>query len=275
MTNPNQSLETKQKSLADNVLARVKEYQGSRNIVLPKNYEASNALKAAWLTLQETVTRDKKPVLEACTQTSIANTLFKMVIQGLNPDKKQCYFVAYGNTLTLMRSYQGTIAVAKRVGNVLDVSSNVIYKGDEFEYAIDAKTGKKQLVKHVQKIENINFENILGAYAIVTTEKGTDLEVMTMQQIRKSWEQGAAGGKSGAHTNFTDEMCCKTVESRACKPYINTSDDADIYEDPEPMVIQATEVEEEIVENANTKEIGFTETQEEIKTEENKEAAPY
>ncbi len=38
-----------------------------------------------------------------------------------------------------------------------------------------------------------------------------------MDQIRKSWQQGAAKGNSGAHNNFTDQMCKKTVISRACK----------------------------------------------------------
>lgn len=278
MTNPNQELEKAQKNLADSVLVRVKEYQTQRNIVLPKNYEASNALKSAWLMLQETLTKDKRPVLEVCSKDSIANSLFKMVVQGLNPDKKQCYFIAYGTTLTMSRSYHGTIAVAKRVGGVLDISSNVIYKGDEFEYSIDENTGKKKLVKHVQKIENINFDNIIGAYAIIRTENTTDLEVMTFAQIKKAWEQGATKGTSGAHTNFTDEMCCKTVESRACKPYINTSDDSDIYEEPEPIVIKDVEVQEEISEKANTIEIGFeqqTEVVTEVKTEAETTQAPY
>lgn len=275
-----QEIEKKQKTLADNILLKVKDMQEHRNIVLPKNYVAENALKSAWLILQGVQTRDKKPVLDVCTKDSIANALFSMVVQGLNPDKKQCYFIAYGNSLQLQRSYHGTIAVAKRVGGVVHVASNVVYEGDEFEYSVDNKTGKKQLVKHIQKLENINFEKIKGAYAIVTDEKGeSELEVMTMLQIRKAWEQGTMGGKSGAHTNFTDEMCCKTVESRACKPYINSSDDADIYEEPEPMIIQAEEVKAEIQENANAKEIGFAEEQpiqeikEEVKSE--GETAPY
>ncbi len=279
MTNPNESLEKTRKTLADDVLIRVKEYQTGRNIVLPKNYEASNALKSAWLMLQETVNRDKKPVLEVCSKDSIANALFSMVIQGLNPDKKQCYFVAYGAKLTLMRSYHGTIAVAKRVGGIVDVTSNVIYNDDEFEYSIDETTGKKKLVKHIQKLENIDFAKIKGAYAIVHTEKGSELEVMTFSQIKKAWEQGAAKGTSGAHLNFTDEMCCKTVESRACKSYINTSDDSDIYEEPEPIIIKDVEVQEEIAEKANTIEIGFeqqTEVVTEVKTEvATEEKAPY
>lgn len=267
-------IEKKQSNLSDSVLKRVQEYQSARNIVLPKNYEPSNALKSAWLMLQETQTRDKKPVLEACSQSSIANALFKMVVQGLNPDKKQCYFIAYGTTLTMMRSYHGTIAVAKRVGGVKSVSSNVIYEGDEFEYAVEPETGKKYLVKHIQKLENIDFDKIKGAYAIViTNDEKSELEVMTIAQIRKAWEQGGTKGESGAHKNFTDEMCCKTVESRACKPYINTSDDSDIYEEQEPIVVETKEVEDEIESNANTIEIGFSEEQPE-QTEKSTEVQP-
>jgi recombination protein RecT len=38
-------------------------------------------------------------VLQACTRDSIANALLDMAVQGLNPAKKQGYFIAYGKQL--------------------------------------------------------------------------------------------------------------------------------------------------------------------------------
>ena len=37
-------------------------------------------------------------------------------LQGLEVDKKQCYFIVYGDKLTMFRSYYGDVAVAKKNG---------------------------------------------------------------------------------------------------------------------------------------------------------------
>ena len=140
-----------------------------------------------------------------------------MVIKGLSVAKKQCYFIVAGDQLTFWEDYRGKLMRTKRDTEVADVNGQVVYKGDEFVYTVD-EMGKYQLVKHETKMENINLQNIVGAYAVVLMKDGTRwLEVMTMDQIRKSWQQGAAKGNSGAHNNFTDQMCKKTVISRACK----------------------------------------------------------
>lgn len=252
-----------EKTLADNVLNKVNEFQKNKSIALPDNYSPENALKSAWLILLETKDRDGKFALSVCTKESIANAMLEMVIQGLNPVKKQCYFIVYGSKLVLQRSYHGNVALAKRLGGVKSVVSNAIYNDDVFEYEVDMETGSKKITKHIQKLENIDSDKVKGAYAIVTMENGSKfIEVMNMHQIRKSWEQGATKGKSPAHNNFADEMAKKTVISRACKLFISTSDDADVYEEIDPMTIQVTAVEEEIAQNANTKTIGFEPVQE-------------
>ncbi|MEN6622058.1 MAG: recombinase RecT [Smithella sp.] len=239
-----------ERNISDQVLARINQFQEAGALTLPKDYSAENSLKSAFLILQETVDRDKKPVLTVCTKESVASALLDMVVQGLSPMKKQCYFIAYGNKLQCSRSYQGAVAVAKRVG-MKEVVANVIYEGDEFIYEIIPETGRKRVVRHDQKLENIDLKKIIGAYAITEMENGVkDVTLMNMLQIRNAWLQGAAKGNSGAHTNFTDEMCCKTVIQRACKPIINSSDDSHLYDDEDK------EVREQKV-DANVEEIGF------------------
>lgn len=241
-----------ERNICDSVLTRVGQYQNAKEIRLPDNYSPENALKSAFLILKETVDRDKKPVLESCTRESIANTLLDMVVQGLSPVKKQCYFIAYGNRLQLSRSYQGGIVVAKRVG-LKEIVANVIYEGDTFEYEINPENGRKRLLKHDQDFMNIDLKKIKGAYAVYELTDGTkDLELMNIVQIRKAWEQGASKGASGAHNNFTDEMCKKTVYGRACKSIINSSDDANLFNDNEE------ENDADVKPIANIEEIAFT-----------------
>lgn len=205
------------KNISDNVLARVTELEQAGELVLPTGYTAGNALKMAWLNLQNVRDRNNRPALEVCKQASICNALLEMVIKGLSVAKKQCYFIVAGDQLTCREDYRGKLMRAKRDTEVADVNAQVVYKDDNFVYTVDDK-GRYQLVKHETKLENINLSAIVGAYAVVITKDGDRwIEVMTMDQIRKSWQQGAAKGNSGAHNNFTDQMCKKTVISRACK----------------------------------------------------------
>lgn len=244
-----------QRNVCDEVIARVNKLEQDKMLVLPKDYAVENHLKAAWLILQETVDRNNKPVLEVCTKPSIANCLLDMTLQGLSASKKQCYFVAYGNKLTLMRSYFGTVAIAKRTGNIkTEPIANVVYEGDEFIYEIDPDTGLTHIVKHTQKMENINMQQIKGAYAIVKLANGqTQVTVMSIQQIKAAWAQGRGGGNTKAHTNFTDEMCKKTVIGRACKMVINSSDDAWLY-DGKRDEMDASAEREEIINQAEQEE---------------------
>ena len=198
-------------------------------LTFPPNYSVSNALNSAYLILQETVDSQKQPVLKSCSKQSIAAALIDMTVQGLNPMKKQCYFVAMGGKLKLMRSYQGTMAVAKRCG-VKKITAEVIYEGDEFEYHIE--NGVKYIDKHIQDFMNIDTAKIKGAYAVLTLEDGsTYTEIMNINQIKKAWARGY-GYKDGqgVHSEFADQMAKKTVVNRACKNIINSSDDGYLTE---------------------------------------------
>lgn len=232
----------------------------------PKNYSVENALNAAYLMLQDMTWKDKNNgwkemrVLDTCTKQSIASSLMDMAVQALNPIKKQCYFVKFGNKLTLMRSYQGTQAVAKRCG-VNKIVAEVIYEGDTFYYHIE--NGYKVLDKHEQDFMNIDNEKIKGAYAVLTLDDGTTyLEIMNINQIMSAWKKGS-GYKDekkgeGVHYEFADQMAKKTVINRACKNFINSSDDSDILEafnsttENEYVDPIDAEVEHDIVEIANS-----------------------
>jgi recombination protein RecT len=201
------------------------------------------------------------PALDVCTKQSIANSLVDMAVQGLNPLKKQCYFVPFKDKLTLMRSYQGTMAAAKRAGVKKTPIAQIIYEGDTFEYHIE--NGLYVIDKHVQDFMNIDNTKIKGAYAIVETEDGPYVEIMNIGQIRKSWAKGKGYDPTkvdSVHAEFTDQMCKKTVINRVCKNIINSSDDGNLTEafdntsENENLDIVAGEVQHDIEVNANSEE---------------------
>ncbi|HUU39874.1 MAG TPA: RecT family recombinase [Desulfatiglandales bacterium] len=211
------------------VTTRVRSFVQNGELCLPRSYSVENALKAAWLILQTTVDKDKHPVLEACAKASISFSLLDMVIQGLNPAKKQCYFIAYGKQLTCMRSYHGSRAVTMQLCGASDVDAQVVWEGDEFEYEI--VRGVKRVVCHKQKLANVG-KNPQGAYCIISWPDGKEYtDIMTMDQVKKAWAKSKMDpdSKSSVHSQFAEEMIKKTITNRACKKFINSSSDNHLF----------------------------------------------
>lgn len=218
------ALKRMQEETTQQIMDRVTGWQETGEVVLPKGYHVGNAIKLAWLYLQTVENLQHQKAIDYCTKDSICNALLNMVINGEYP-QKHCYFIMYGNRLEWQERYLGKLMRAKRDTEIGKVNAQVIYEGDEFVYTID-ENGEKQLVKHVPNLANIDNTKILAAYAVVINKDGTrHIEVMTRTQIQKAWEQGAMKGKSGAHTNFTDQMCMKTVIQRACKIALDSTAD--------------------------------------------------
>ena len=87
---------------------------------------------------------------------------------------------------------------------------------------------------------------------------------MNMEQIRNAWNQGTMKGNSPAHKNFPDQMAIKTVINRVCKKYVNAADDSDKIADLISKTAEEVdnELEIEMAENANAKELPLDEIEE-------------
>lgn len=247
-----------QKDITDQVNQKLVALK-SGGLHLPPDYASANALKSAFFELQEVQDRNKKPALEVCSKESIANTLLDMVVQGLSPAKKQCYFIVYGNKLQLNRSYFGTQAVLKRLSNVKDIWANVIYDGDEFD--IEIVNGRETLKDHKTSFKNRDNQ-IIGAYCIIEKTDGEKvLTTMTKKEIDKSWSKAKT---KNVQNDFPQEMAKRTVINRAAKAFVNTSDDSDLLieainnttanEYADDREIKEAEIVEDINQNANKEE---------------------
>jgi recombination protein RecT len=251
----------------DVVENKVKEFQDQGDLHFPVNYSPQNALKSAWLTLQNIKTGKQdgyRPALEVCTRDSVANALLSMVVQGLNPDKKQGYFIVYGTQLVFQRSYFGAMAVTKRVTGAKDIDAAVIYESDEVDY--EMFNGRIKNLTHKQKFGNIDKEKIIGAYAtIVLSEDNVYHELMTIHELRQAWSKAQFWGKDqdkekkgSTHDEFKQEMAKKTVINRACKKFLNSSDDSSLvidYFNRQDESVEEAQAEAEIQQNANSEYI--------------------
>lgn len=216
-----ESRELVAKDFTEGMVAKIKQKE-KFGLTFPKDYNYTNEFMSAMLILQDTVDMNKKPVLQSCTRASIENALVEMVTSGLSMQKKQCYPVAYGGKLQCQKSVYGNTCIARRYG-LKDITAEVIYEGDTFEYEI--VNGKKKVVTHKQDFENIDNDKVKGAYAIATMDDGSILtEVMNIKQIKQAWKQGFGYKENGngTHQKFTDQMAMKTVKNRLLKQINNT-----------------------------------------------------
>jgi recombination protein RecT len=243
--------------ISTQVLAKIDAFENSGELKLPKDYNVENALKSAYIILSD----PKNNILAKCDKSSVAEALLKMVIYGVSPIKKQCYFIPYGEKLECSISYAGNVAIAKRYGKLKSIKANAVFEGDTFEFEVDQKTGLRKIIKHIQSLESVGSNKIKGAYAVFELTDGTiDVEVMSITQIQAAWNQGGSKGNSPAHKNFADQMAIKTVINRACKLLISSSDDSVLYDplDEENAIDVTNEnVKHEIKTKANKQPIDF------------------
>mgnify|MGYP000649374561 FL=1 len=216
-----ESRELVAKDFTEGMVVKIKQKE-KFGLTFPKDYNYTNEFMSAMLILQDTVDMNKKPVLQSCTRASIENALVEMVTSGLSMQKKQCYPVAYGGKLQCQKSVYGNTCIARRYG-LKDITAEVIYEGDTFEYEII--NGKKSITTHKQDFENIDNDKVKGAYAIATMDDGSILtEVMNIKQIKQAWKQGYGYKENGngTHQKFADQMAMKTVKNRLLKQINNT-----------------------------------------------------
>lgn len=189
----------------------------------------TNALRASMLILQDAKTKDGKLVLESCSPGSIARALFNMLSKSLDASKGQMYFIPYGNNLTCIESYFGSVTRAKRAVPDYIPIVKIIHEGDVFEFENDPETGETKVLKHETSFKNLD-KPIIGAYTWAYYPNGKkDLVIMTMESIQKSWAQSSNGATVAK--KFPEEMVKRTLLRKACKMMINTdiSNSSPIY----------------------------------------------
>lgn len=215
------------------VQGKIDSYVKEGKLNIPQNYSVGNAIMQAQLKIQD----DKK--LMECTQASLAKCMLDMAVLGLNISKSQCYFVPFDGKAQIMVSYQGKVAIAKRIDpTIKDIYARCVKTGEEFEFE-DDMDGNTIITKHKRTMESIKSKDILAAYACIVYNDGKPNKFLLMnyEAILKRWAKSLAKPfnadgtlkENSAHATFTEEMCYRTVISAICKPILNTSSDEDLF----------------------------------------------
>lgn len=285
-----QKQENKQAKLESRIVSQaISKYQEmveNKVFDVPENYSYKNAIQAARYLISKPIEKGPnkgKAIVDLCTEESILKAIMEMAQKGLNPDKKQCYFIPYGNTCTLSISYQGNVALAKRGGeDIGEVYGYAVYKDDILDLSFNPQRGVFEIESYQPDISKWTKPGIAGAFAVITDRAGDVryTEYMTMEQIKDSWAMGGAKGESPAHKNFPDQQAIKTVKSRAVKSFVNTADDSEIVSSDEKSITYTDRTfSEELESKANALELNTNMGQEkapaiEAKTQKPEEIKP-
>lgn len=229
----NLAVQDKNLPVTTQVLLSIQGQMGNGSIRLPDDYVVENALRNAWIWIQNS---DKKDDLLNCTIASQKAALNDMVLQCGDVAKGTGYLIAYKDKMTYQRHYNGDMALAERVRPGIQGYSDVVYEGEVFKVVkLRSRYGFITVVERHEMLE-ARKGNITHAYCGFVDANGESLgdEVMTIEQILKSWEKSKTfdpktmKGRYGVtfHTEQPDIACKRTVIRRRCKPIITKSTDA-------------------------------------------------
>ena len=219
----NEQLQLKSK-VGEQVISRINALCEA-GFTMPKDFSYVNAIKMSMLKLQDVKDRNGKQALEVCTPNSIQTALFKMVTKGLNAALSQGYFIVRGDQLCFDESYFGKILMVKRIYPDFEAVPVVIREDDVFEYGIHPESGKKYVIKHEQKLENID-KPFVGAYMYLPNG---ELYVMTKKQILTAWSKSANKSLT-THKEFDEKMIGKTIINSGLNKIINGTPEYNVAE---------------------------------------------
>jgi recombination protein RecT len=173
----------------------------------------------------------------AVTTTSVVNALHDMVVQGLYPSQMQCYFIAYGKTLTMQRSVYGDIALASRIDPNLSLYYDYLYEGEEL-----LTTKKPTSIGLVNTLTAHNYsyprntKALLGVYVGLCnkqTKEDYGIEFMDMDRIKKSWSMSKTykpDNPDCTHNKFTEEMALRTAIRHRLKHILRSATEIELAE---------------------------------------------
>jgi len=204
------------KTIADSLLASIDNLAKQGQLVFPDKYPVGNQIKLIYSTIAQT------GVLATVSAESVGQAIVEAILQGLEIDKDQCYFIKRGNKLTMFRSYYGDCKVARETGLVKEIFARPIYQDDTYDMDPNEETGLMEIKNHKTNLANLDKE-IVGGYAWAVMTDGTKRYcIMTWKEIQAAWAKSSDPSRN-VQKDFPQEMCKRTTIRRLVKMLFNTA----------------------------------------------------
>lgn len=154
------------------------------------------------------------PKLQNCTPETFIGAALTAAQLGLEPNTPlgQAYLIPYGNTCQFQIGYKGLLDLANRSGLLKNVTAQVVYENDEFEFEF----GLEPKLRHKPAMSNRGKP--LWVYATYhLTNGGYNFEVMSMDDIRKFAKEKSKTYNNGPWQTDFEAMAKKTVLKKVLK----------------------------------------------------------
>jgi len=151
----------------------------------------------------------KTPKIIECEPASVTQCLLDAASMGLEPDGRNAYLIPFGHICTLIPSWIGLVALARRSGEVSNIFPCEVCENDVFHW----RDGK---VEHEIDWKNPRGD-VYAVYAKAFYKDGSiDTETMSKDEIEKV-RKSSKSGNSGPWVSHWGEMAKKTVIKRLLK----------------------------------------------------------
>lgn len=194
--------------------------------VMPKHMSSERLYQLAVVAINQT------PKLAECDTMSLLSCVMKCSALGLEPSAVdglgRAYILPFYNRktnrheATFIMGYKGMLDLARRSGEIKDISARTVYEGDEFEYefGLDEKLSHKPSSR-----QHGNGEKPTHVYMVAHFKDGGHyMDVMTIDDVEAVRKRSKASDNGPWLTDF-DAMAKKTVIRRAF-PYLPVSVEA-------------------------------------------------
>lgn len=183
--------------------------------VMPKHMSSERLFQLVISTI------DHEPKLAQCPIETVLSCVMKCSALGLEPSSVdglgRAYIIPYKNhgrlEATFMLGYKGMIDLARRSGEIKDISSRAVYEGDDFicEFGLDEK------LKHIPHATERTPDKLTHVYMVAHFKDGGHyMDVMTKAEVDAVRKQSPAG-KNGPWVTHYEEMAKKTIIRRGFK----------------------------------------------------------
>lgn len=192
---------------------------------------ASNAISKERMYQLIVSTINRNPKLAECTPETVLSCFMRCTTLGLEPSDVdglgRAYILPFYNKkkrhmeATFLMGYKGMIDLARRSGQIRDISARAVYEGDTFEF----EYGLNETLRHIPGSGEKLPDKLTHVYCVVHfTDGGHYIDVMTRSEIEERRKRSQAGN-SGPWVSDYEAMAKKTVIRRAA-PYLPLSTQA-------------------------------------------------
>lgn len=177
-------------------------------------------------------TINREPQLASCSVESVLSCFMRCTSLGLEPSNVdglgRAYILPYGNKnyrtvqkeATLIIGYKGMIDLARRSGQIRDISARAVHEGDEFTYSY----GLNEDLRHVPCAKPGKLTHV---YMIANFKDGGHyFQVMNADEIEAAAKRSPSYGKAVSPWKSDYEAMAKKTVIRRAFPYLPVSVEA-------------------------------------------------